>query len=166
MVASGPGADGSPGARVLAMWRRFSPLPFGRDLFMLAFGHAVPYSGALGARVETLEPGHAIVSLRDRRRVRNHLRSVHAIALANLGELCSGLAMSTALPPGVRSIVTGLSIEYSKKARGRLTAESLVAAPEVTGDVEHDVRATIRDEAGDAVAEVRVRWRLGRVERA
>jgi acyl-coenzyme A thioesterase PaaI-like protein len=154
-------ANASPGARVLAMWRRMSSLPFGRALFAWAFGRSVPYSGALGARVETLEPGHAVLTLRDRRGVRNHLASVHAIALANLGEMASGLAMTTALPPGVRSIVTGLSITYHKKARGVLTAESRVVVPDVTGDMEYDVHADVRDAAGDTVARIDVKWRLG-----
>ncbi len=157
-------ANASPGARVLALWRRCAGLPFGRTLFAWAFGAMVPYSGALGARVESLEPGHVRVRLRERRGVRNHLNSVHALALANLGEMASGLAMTTALPPGIRSIVTNLSIEYRKKARGLLTAESRVTVPEVRGeDVEHDVTAEIRDEANEVVAVVTVRWRLGEV---
>lgn len=156
-------AEASPGARVLALWRRFAPLPFGREAFMFVFGRTVPYSGALGARVVELEPGHVVMQLRERRGVRNHLNSVHAIALANLGEMASGLAMLTGLPPGVRGIVTGLSIEYGKKARGLLTAESRAGVPVVRGDVEHDVRAEIRDAAGDVVATVTVRWRLGLV---
>jgi acyl-coenzyme A thioesterase PaaI-like protein len=98
--------------------------------------------------------------LRDRRGIRNHLGSVHAVALANLGELASGLAMTTALPAGVRSIVTGLSVEFRKKARGVLEAESRVAVPAVTGDVELDVHAVIHDATGSVVAVVTARWRL------
>jgi acyl-coenzyme A thioesterase PaaI-like protein len=158
-----PARRQAPGARVLALWRRCERLPFGRALFGLLFGAMVPYSGSIGATVLTLEPGHARLALRDRRAVRNHLGSIHAIALANLGELASGLAMTTALPAGVRGIVLRIECEYGKKARGPLVAEARVLVPEVKGDTDHVVRAEIADASGAVVASVRVHWRLGLV---
>jgi acyl-coenzyme A thioesterase PaaI-like protein len=151
----------SPGAALLAAWRRLAPLPGGPRLFSWYVGRMAPYSGSMGARVQALEPGYAVIALRDRRRVRNHLASIHAIALANLGELTTGLAMTSALPPTVRGIPIRLEIDYVKKARGVLTAESRCAVPPVTGEVEHQAEADIRDPTGDVVARVRVRWRLG-----
>ena len=120
----------------------------------------VPYSGALGATVVQLDPGHVRVRLRDRRGVRNHLHSVHAIALSNLGELSTGLALLGALPPTARGILTGIDTEYRKKARGLLEAEARCEVPEVAASIERVVEAEIRDAAGDVVAVVRARWRL------
>lgn len=155
----------SPGQRVLALWRSLSPLPFGPALFMFAFGRSVPYSGALGARVRRLEPGHVQLELADRRGVRNHLDSIHAVALVNLGELASGLAMTTALPAGVRGIVLGIDARYLKKARGTLSVDCEVTVPEVRESTDFDVHAAIRDAANEEVAHVTVRWRLGPVPR-
>jgi len=151
----------SPGQRVLALWRSLSPLPFGPSLFMFVFGRMVPYSGALGARVRRLEPGRVRLELADRRGVRNHLNSIHAVALANLGELASGLAMTTGLPAGVRGIVLGIDARYLKKARGTLSVDCAVNVPEVRESTDFDVHAEIRDAAADPVARVTVRWRLG-----
>jgi acyl-coenzyme A thioesterase PaaI-like protein len=151
----------SPGPRLLALWRTLSPWPGGRWLFSVILGRMVPYTGTIGARVAELRPGFTRTTLRDRRVVRNHLRSIHAIALVNLAEVTSGLAMLTALPPSLRGIVTGLSIEYLKKARGTLTAESTVSIPEIATTQEIKVQATIRDEEGAEVARAAVTWLVG-----
>lgn len=153
----------SPGARVLSLWRSLSPLPFGPSLFMSLFGRQVPYSGALGARVRRLEPGHVRLELDDRRGVRNHLDSIHAVALVNLGELASGLAMTTGLPAGVRGIVLGIDAKYLKKARGTLSVDCEVTVPEVRESTDFDVHAEIKDAANEPVARITVRWRLGPV---
>jgi acyl-coenzyme A thioesterase PaaI-like protein len=142
------------------MWRRLAPLPFGKTLFSLLLGRITPYSGTIRARVEELEPGFCRVTLRDRRRVRNHLASVHAMALANFAELTSGLAVLAGLAPGVQGIVTGFSITYQKKARGRLVAECRVTGLETTVEREQEAAVTVTDAAGDVVARATAQWRL------
>lgn len=122
-------------------------------------GWMVPYTGSIGARVEVLEPGHARVSLRDRRAVRNHLHSIHAIALANLGEVATGMAMLTAAG-NARGILVGICIDYQKKARGRLVAECTATPPVVIEPIEVPVTAAITDASGETVAMITATWRL------
>lgn len=149
-----------PTVRLFAAWRRLAPLPGGKWIFSKLLGWTAPYTGSIGARVELLEPGHVRVSLRDRRAVRQHLGSVHAVALVNLAEVTSGLAMLGAAGPGVRGIVTALRIEYHKKARGLLLAESFATPPAVTEPTDAEVTASITDSEGDIVAVATVTWRL------
>lgn len=148
----------APGARLLAQWTRWHRVPGGRRVFSWMVGWHARYTGTIGAQILALRPGYACATLSDRARVRNHLKSIHAVALVNLGEVVSGLAMLTALPAGARGIVTGLSIEYLKKARGTLTAESTVVLPPLDASTMLEVSATIRDGGGDEVARSRVQW--------
>lgn len=155
----------SPGTLLLKLWKRLSPLPGGQWLFAMIFGRIVPYSGSVGPRIRHLEPGYVRVEIPDRRSNRQHLGSVHAIALMNVAEMASGLAMMSALPEGIRGIVTNISIEYLKKARGTITAVSRVSVPTVTSDTDFDVISECLDRENVVVARATVRWRLG-AERA
>ncbi len=159
-----PSNNASPGARLYRLWGQLSPLPGGKWLFSRMLGFMVPYTGSIGATVQQLEPGYARVELRDRRSVRNHLRSVHAVALVNLGEVTTGLSVLAGLPPTVRGIVTQLSMEYFKKARGRLTSESRVTVPNVTATTDYQVSADIKNTAGEVVARATATWRLDPVK--
>lgn len=149
------------GPTLLARWEKLGRSRLGRQIFGRALGLAVPYTGSIKPRVLELAPGRARVELRDRRAVRNHLGSIHAIALVNLGEVTSGLALIAALPPSMRGIVRGLSVEYLKKARGTLVATCECQTPTGEGSFDMEVVARTMDQEGDVVSVVRVQWRIG-----
>jgi len=148
---------------ILKAWKKLSPLPGGRYLFSKILGRYVPYSGTMGANVVELGPGHSRLELPDRRKVRNHLNSVHAVALMNFAELTSGLALNAGLGNGVRSILVKFSIEYVKKARGTLYSEAHVSVPVVSSRIEHPVTVTVTDASGTEVCTATATWLLEKV---
>ena len=148
-------------ASLYHLWLKLHCLPLGKWFVSRFLGFYVPYSGSIGANLVQLEPGYAKLMLKDKRKLRNHLNSIHAIALMNLGEMASGLALNLGLPVTVRGIVTNICIEYEKKARGTLIAECRCVIPQVTQDMEFIVHSVIRDMTQEVVANTHVRWRLG-----
>ena len=147
---------------ILTWWYRLSPLPAGRKIFSLGLGWMAPYSSSIGALVEEIKPGYARVSLKDRRRVRNHLHSIHAIALLNLGEIATGLALLSTISANMRGIVLSINADYLKKARGKLTATAEFQLPELLADnTPCAVEAQLKDQSGETVTLVRVTWLIG-----
>ena len=145
---------------MLAAWNRLRRIPGGRFVFGRIVGRMVPYSGTIRPRVEELSPGYARVTMTDRRRVRNHLSSIHAIAQTNLGELASGMALTTGLRGTTRGIVVRLETEYFKKARGTLTAECSCDVPLVTERTTLTLMAEVTDSDGEVVSKTTVHWLL------
>ena len=158
-----PTSDGNP---VRPLWDRLVRLPGGPRMFSFLLGRLAPYTGSIRPRVLELRDGYARVAMRDRRAVRNHLRSIHAIALMNLAEVATGLALLYGLPGSSRAILTGLSITYVKKARGPLTAEATAVAPPSGVETEVEIDTEIVDEGGEVVARATARWLVGPRERA
>lgn len=145
---------------LLKTWHKLGNKPCGHWLFSKLLGFRIPYTGTVKPYVQHLEKGKAIVLLKDHRKVRNHLDSIHAIAQMNLAEFCGGLAMTTHLDNQTRAIVTELRMQYHKKARGTLTAKC--ECPEVplgeTSDVV--VSSQIFDESQTLVSEAQAYWRV------
>jgi acyl-coenzyme A thioesterase PaaI-like protein len=146
-----PRLDGSRNL-IKQAWDLMAGLPGGRHLFSRLIGAMAPYSGTIHAQVTVLRAGYAEVQLADRRAVRNHLDCVHAIALANLAELAGNVALAYSLPDDARFIVSGLEIEYTKKARGTITAVGEPPVPRSNIRAAYDVPVTLRDASGEEVA--------------
>lgn len=130
-------------------------------MFSRLVGWFVPYAGTLHADVLEMSQGSAVVTMPDRRGVRNHLNSIHAVALANLGELTANLALLTLCPPNGRFIVTRLEVDYLKKARGVLTCTCDVPADLPWATIERTAAtASLTDAEGETVTRVTVYWKL------
>jgi acyl-coenzyme A thioesterase PaaI-like protein len=137
---------------VRELWNLLSGMPAGKVVFSRLVGRMAPYTGSIRATVTVLRAGYAEVQMPDRRSVRNHLDSVHAIALANLAELAGNVALMYSLPDDARFIVSGIDIEYTKKARGTITAVGESPVPRSAARAQVDVPVTLRDAGGEQVA--------------
>ena len=147
--------------QIYPYWCWLSGKPLGRWVFNRILRFINPYTGALKARIVKLEPGYARLELNDRRAIRNHLNSIHAIALTNLGEFTSGMALISLFEKNMRGIPKDIHIEFIKKARGLLSAECKTSLPVFTAELEHTVEAIISNTDNEVVAKVSVKWLLG-----
>jgi acyl-coenzyme A thioesterase PaaI-like protein len=111
----------------LALYRKLIRWPAGHWLFSRAICFKAPYFASVSPRIVALEPGRCEVTIRHRRRVTNHLGTVHAIALCNMAELAGGLMTDASIPASMRWIPKGMTVEYLKKAMGPLRATAMPA---------------------------------------
>ncbi len=158
LVARVPWVGNLQRATVADIWALCQRQPMGKAIFSKLLAMRVPYSGALSADIDELGDGHARVTLSDRRAVRNHLNSIHALALGNLGELTTGLALLHVIDGKAVGIVTHLEVDFLKKARGQLTSTCDGEIPNVAEPFEVILNAQVRDRAGDEVCRVRATW--------
>ncbi len=146
---------------LLSLWNVLKAIPGGGIMMGRLIGRMAPYTGTIKPEIVQLEVGYSKVQMRDRKKVRNHLNSVHAIALMNLGEATTGTAMLVSLTDGARGIPTHLSMDYVKKARGTITAECSCAVPSSSERKEYEVTAVLKDESGEIVAKCNAKWLVG-----
>jgi acyl-coenzyme A thioesterase PaaI-like protein len=143
------------------VWGLLQSVPGGGRLMGELIGRMAPYTGTIKPEVVELGPGHSRVRMRDRRAVRNHLSSVHAVALMNLGEATTGSAMLASLPPNTRGIVTRLAMDYVKKARGTITGTCSCEVLTTNARREVEVHGELTDETGEVVARAHATWLIG-----
>lgn len=113
---------------ILKSWRRLSGTSLGRRLFSRLVCFKAPYFHSIRPVFDALEPGHAAAHFRKRRRVTNHIGTVHAIAMANLCELVAGTATDASVPAGMRWIPRSMTIDYLGKAETDIRGEATLPA--------------------------------------
>ena len=143
---------------ILQLWSVLKSVPGGGVMMGRLIGRMAPYTGTIKPEIEQLDVGYSKVSMRDRKTLRNHLKSVHAIALMNLGEATTGTAMLVTIPEGTRGIPIHLAMDYVKKARGTITGECSCAVSSSTEKREYEVTAVLKDKSGDIVAKCYAKW--------
>lgn len=133
---------GRPPVKALEAWRRLSGSAPGRWLFSRIVCFRAPYFGTISPVFDVLEPGRAVARMRKRRKVQNHIGTVHAIAMANLCELVAGTLTEVSIPASMRWIPRGMQINYDAKATTDLHAEGLF--PEIVERDAQDVVVPVR----------------------
>jgi acyl-coenzyme A thioesterase PaaI-like protein len=106
---------------VLSLWRWARRIPAGERVFSYLVARRAPYFGSIKPRFTVIEPHHVELVVPDRRRVHNHLGTVHAIALCNGLEAAMGALAEASIPPDKRWIPKAMQVAYTAKATSDIT---------------------------------------------
>ena len=144
--------------RLLDTWHRLQRWPAGDWLFSRAVCFKAPYFATIAPRITRLEPGRCEARIRHRRKVTNHIGTVHAIALCNLAEFVGGLTCDVSLPASMRWIPKGMTVEYLKKANGTQRAVATPAFPprEAGDGYDLPMDVVVTDPDGDTTFTARI----------
>jgi acyl-coenzyme A thioesterase PaaI-like protein len=126
----------------------------GRRAFTAVICRRAPYFGSMSPLITALVPGRCEVLLKKRRKVQNHIGTVHVIAVCNACEMAMGVLMESTTPKHLRWIPKGMTTRYLKKAATDLTAVATFdpqGFPETGGDIV--VPCVVTDTKGVVVLE-------------
>lgn len=140
-----------------ALFARMNRWPLGGWLFTRIVSFKAPYFASIAPRITELKPGRAVVRVRKRRSVTNHIGTVHAIAMANACELAAGMLTEVSISRSMRWIPKGMTVRYERKAETSITATASIEL-NLEEDVAHDlvVPVNVTDEAGKTVVSAEI----------
>lgn len=132
-------------------------------LLTLLFGRTIKFAGTAGVQVEALNLQQAKLRLANRRKVQNHIGSVHAAATALLGESASGFLIGMHVPDDKIPLLKSMQVQYLKRSTGALTATASLSTEQISQIHQLDkgevaVRVQIVDQLGVAPVEAVYLW--------
>jgi acyl-coenzyme A thioesterase PaaI-like protein len=122
-------------SRVLDLYETSHRNPLvGNPLFSFAVAPVAPDLWTLRPRVSVIRPNYAEVVIPKRRGVKNHIGTVHAIALCNGLEAAMGVLAEASIPSDKRWIPKGMEVSYTAKATTDITCIAETDPEQWTGD--------------------------------
>lgn len=139
--------------QVLALWENLHGVPLGDRAFSILFGLKAPYFGTVRPHFRVVEPNRAVLTIRKRRGVHNHIRTVHVIAICNGLEAAMGALAEASVPADKRWIPKGMEVSYPAKADTDVTCHAETDPALWTGD-DPDVPVRVWAERADGTVVV------------
>ncbi|MGH8434727.1 MAG: DUF4442 domain-containing protein [Pseudomonas sp.] len=139
------------------------PKPLHRPALSRLFGSQVKFAGTAKVRVHELTQTRAVLSIANRSTVQNHIKGVHAAAMALLAESASGFLVGMNVPDDKLPLIKTLKVDYLKRATGALQAVASLSAEQIQTIQTQDkgevlVAVSVTDETGIQPIQCEMVW--------
>ncbi|MDC2890522.1 hotdog fold domain-containing protein [Psychrosphaera algicola] len=111
---------------VLSLYNKMGKLPFGKKLFSLFASNKAPYFKTVSPLITKVVPSECHCLIKKRRKVENHIGTVHVIAIANGLEMAMGFMAEASIPTHLRWIPKGMDLQYTAKAGSDIRCVALL----------------------------------------
>jgi len=123
----------------------------------------VKFAGTAGLRVDKMNNREVEVSLRNRRKIQNHIGGLHACSMALAAESATGIIVGMNVPDTHIALIKTMNIRYVRKCQGNIRVRATLSEndykrinEEDKGEVTVDVR--VEDESGKEPIEAEMIW--------
>ncbi|OUS40939.1 DUF4442 domain-containing protein [Oleispira antarctica] len=151
--------------RLTSVVNTFQKLPVSVRTFALskAMGRVIKYAGTSGLRFEKLTANECIVVIPNRKKVQNHIGSVHAAAMGLLAETATGFMTGLTVPDNRIIVIKSMNLEYLKQATGDMKAVATFSDEQVefiknNEKADINVPVVITDEKGIETVKATMVW--------
>ncbi|MFT7411193.1 MAG: hypothetical protein ACI9EX_001804 [Oleispira sp.] len=151
--------------RLTSMVNVFQKFPESVRTFALskALGKVIKYVGTSGLRFEKVTANECIVVIPNRKKVQNHMGSVHAAAMGLLAETATGFMTGLTVPDNRIIVIKSMNLEYLKQATGDMTAVATFSDEQVefiknNEKADINVPVVITDEKGIETVKATMVW--------
>ncbi|MBL4630886.1 MAG: DUF4442 domain-containing protein [Paraglaciecola sp.] len=127
------------------------------------FRYKVKLAGTAGIEVLHTDGKTATYRQKNRRKVQNHIGSIHAATMALLAESCTGFIVGINLPGDKLPLIKRMELNYVKRATGDMIAvasltDEQIALMQTTEKGEVNVNVTITDAKGIEPLKCQMIW--------
>lgn len=144
---------------------RFKGLPASLQPWVtsLLLGKVVPLVGTAGLRFDEISQERVVVSIRNRRKVQNHIKGVHAAGMALLAETATGFCVGMNVPDDKLPLIKTMKVDYLKRSVGDMKAVAHLRPEQIQQILTQDkgevtVPVTITDESGQEPIKAEMIW--------
>ena len=118
--------------RMAKMIQMTEKVPFGK-VFLRSkiLGNVVPFTGTSSLSFEKIESQEVIISLKNTRSVQNHIKQVHACAMALVIETATGFVVGMNVPDDKILLIRELNLKYIKRSIGRVKATATLTQEQI-----------------------------------
>ena len=137
-------------------WIRYRLLSF-------VLGSTVKFVGTAGVKCLQLSAEKSVFRLANRKKVRNHIGTIHAAASALVAETATGMAIGMHVPDDKIPLLKVMHVEYIKRSTGALTAEASLTREQIELLHKDDkgsmlIACKVTDDAGIEPVDCQMEW--------
>lgn len=134
-----------------------------KPLLSFTIGRTLPFVGTAGVRFEKMTTEEVVVSLKNKKKVRNHIKQIHAAATALLAETATGMIVGMNLPDDKLPLMKTMHINYVKRSTGAMKAVATLDQAQLANMHNEDkgeirIKVVVTDEAGVEPVECDMLW--------
>ena len=96
------------------------------------FGSKIKYAGHSGIRFEALSETECVVSIKNKKKIQNHIGGVHAAAMALLAETATGFVFGMNVPNNKLPLIKKMDIDYVKRSTVAMRAVATLTDEQIT----------------------------------